>query len=145
MGVSYIVSYIVSTAAGATQTVQLGAGATVTVHDGPTVTSEGIRTIFAGPTVFVGGTVTESTTAGGETQTIHDVSTVVSTAPTETTTVYLYPTSSSSSGYCRPFPTEYLHGAVPVKKRDRIGVDGLVDIGGYAAMPVVGDKPRALY
>ncbi|KAK5715317.1 hypothetical protein LTR17_016833 [Elasticomyces elasticus] len=140
MGISYIVSYIVSTAAGPTQTLQLGAGATVTIHD---TTTLGIRTVFAGPTVTTyGGTRTETTTVGtAGTQTLHDIS----FAPTETTTVYLYPSSSVRSSYCRPFPTEYLHGAVPVRKRDIGAVEGLVDIGSYAPMLERGDKPRALY
>ncbi|KAK3642264.1 hypothetical protein LTR56_010841 [Elasticomyces elasticus] len=140
MGISYIVSYIVSTAAGPTQTLQLGAGATVTIHD---TTTLGIRTVFAGPTVTTyGGTRTETTTVGtAGTQTIHDIS----FAPTETTTVYIYPSSSVSSSYCRPFPTEYLHGAVPVKKRDTGVIEGLVDIGTYAPMLDRNDKPRALY
>ncbi|KAK5675772.1 hypothetical protein LTS10_011499 [Elasticomyces elasticus] len=140
MGISYIVSYIVSTAAGLTQTLQLGAGATVTIHD---TTTLGVQTVFAGPTVTTyGGTRTETTTVGtAGTQTIHDIS----FAPTETTTIYVYPSKSVSSSYCRPFPTEYLHGAVPVKKRDNGVVEGLVDIGSYAPMLDRGDKPRALY
>ncbi|KAI6911181.1 hypothetical protein D0869_16031 [Hortaea werneckii] len=156
IGVSYIVSYIVSTVAGATQTyisyivstatapgptqtetLQLGADATATIYNpGPTVTTYADRTV----------TQTATLIGPGGTETLREISTalVTTTAPTETTTVYVFPTSSSSSSFCRLYPTEYLNGRVPVRKAKRGIMDGLVDVGGrgaVAAAPVPGSRP----
>lgn len=71
---------------------------------------------------------------------------MTTTAPTETTTVYVFPTSSSYSSFCRLYPTEYLNGRVPVRKAKR-GVEGLMDIGGrgVAAAPVPGSRPGGVF
>ncbi|KAI7416355.1 hypothetical protein D0859_09036 [Hortaea werneckii] len=158
IGVSYIVSYIISTVAGATQTyisyivstatapgptqtetLQLGAEATATIYNpGPTVTTYADRTV----------TQTATLVGPGGTETLREISTalVTTTAPTETTTVYVFPTSSSYSSFCRLYPTEYLNGRVPVRKAKR-GVEGLVDIGGrgVAAAPVPGSRPGGVF
>ncbi|RMY50418.1 hypothetical protein D0863_14882 [Hortaea werneckii] len=158
IGVSYIVSYIISTVAGATQTyisyivstatapgptqtetLQLGADATATIYNpGPTVTTYADRTV----------TQTATLVGPGGTETLREISTalVTTTAPTETTTVYVFPTSSSYSSFCRLYPTEYLNGRVPIRKAKR-GVEGLVDIGGrgVAAAPVPGSRPRGVF